>query len=486
MGQPDVDGALVGGASLDADSFALSASAVPDRLSFPLVALVILDGWGFAPPGPGERRRARRDAGLRRPLGRATRTRRSRRSGEAVGLPDGPDGQLRGRPPDDRLGSDPRPGPERVNDAVERRHALRERGARGRLRAGAGARRERAPARASSPTAASTRTSTTCARCSSSRSGRGWTSAPGPRLHRRPRRLAARGGRRISPSFRPSGIATVVGPLLRDGPRQALGADEIALRRRSSTARASTPPTRSPPSQESYDAGVTDEFVEPIVLDGRPRLDREGRARSSSTSGPTARASCRSKLLERGVDLTTMTRYARTSRLPGRLRRAEHVAETMAEVLAEHGLRQLHVAETEKYAHVTYFFNGGREEELPGETRILVPSPRDVAELRQEAGDVGARGRRRASARRSASGSTRFASSTSPTPTWSATRARSRPSIKAVETVDSCLGEVVAAVAARRAASASSPPTTATPSRCWRTTASALTPRTRRTRSRCR
>jgi 2,3-bisphosphoglycerate-independent phosphoglycerate mutase len=50
----------------------------------------------------------------------------------------------------------------------------------------------------------------------------------------------------------------------------------------------------------------------------------------------------------------------------------------MAEVLARNGLRQLHVAETEKYAHVTYFFNGGREGEWNGETRILVPSPRDV------------------------------------------------------------------------------------------------------------
>jgi len=50
----------------------------------------------------------------------------------------------------------------------------------------------------------------------------------------------------------------------------------------------------------------------------------------------------------------------------------------LAEVLAEHGVRQLHTAETEKYAHVTYFFNGGREEAFPGETRILVPSPRNV------------------------------------------------------------------------------------------------------------
>jgi 2,3-bisphosphoglycerate-independent phosphoglycerate mutase len=54
------------------------------------------------------------------------------------------------------------------------------------------------------------------------------------------------------------------------------------------------------------------------------------------------------------------------------------VPNTLAEVLAANGLRQLHVAETEKYAHVTYFFNGGEEREWQGETRILVPSPRDV------------------------------------------------------------------------------------------------------------
>jgi 2,3-bisphosphoglycerate-independent phosphoglycerate mutase len=56
----------------------------------------------------------------------------------------------------------------------------------------------------------------------------------------------------------------------------------------------------------------------------------------------------------------------------------QDIDETMAEFCAEHGIRQLHVAETEKYAHVTYFFNGGREDEWNGETRILVPSPRDV------------------------------------------------------------------------------------------------------------
>jgi 2,3-bisphosphoglycerate-independent phosphoglycerate mutase len=54
-------------------------------------------------------------------------------------------------------------------------------------------------------------------------------------------------------------------------------------------------------------------------------------------------------------------------------------ATTLAAVLSEADIRQLHVAETEKYAHVTYFFNGGREREWEGEERSLVDSPRDVA-----------------------------------------------------------------------------------------------------------
>jgi len=57
----------------------------------------------------------------------------------------------------------------------------------------------------------------------------------------------------------------------------------------------------------------------------------------------------------------------------------EHVVQgTLAEVLSEHGIRQLHAAETEKYAHVTYFFNGGEEHPYKGEERYLVDSPREV------------------------------------------------------------------------------------------------------------
>src|SRR5436305_4773110 len=55
-----------------------------------------------------------------------------------------------------------------------------------------------------------------------------------------------------------------------------------------------------------------------------------------------------------------------------------HPQTTLPQVVAERGIKQLHVAETEKYPHVTYFFNGGEEDPCPGERRELVPSPRDV------------------------------------------------------------------------------------------------------------
>jgi len=128
--------------------------------------------------------------------------------------------------------------------------------------------------------------------------------------------------------------------------------------------------------QRSYDSGVTDEFVEPVVLDGRPRLAQGDTAIFLNFRPDRARQLSR-KLLDAGFDLTTMTRYADDLECPAAFEE-QTVSDTLAETLADHGLRQLHAAETEKYAHVTYFFNGGREEEWPGETRILVPSPREV------------------------------------------------------------------------------------------------------------
>jgi len=128
--------------------------------------------------------------------------------------------------------------------------------------------------------------------------------------------------------------------------------------------------------QESYDRGVTDEFIEPIVNTDAPRLTADDTAVFFNFRPDRARQ-LTEKLLEAGFDVTTMTRYRGDLDCPVAFAEQE-IDDTLAEILAEHDVRQLHVAETEKYAHVTYFFNGGREEEWPGETRILVPSPRDV------------------------------------------------------------------------------------------------------------
>jgi len=128
--------------------------------------------------------------------------------------------------------------------------------------------------------------------------------------------------------------------------------------------------------QESYDRGITDEFIEPIVLRGRPRLRPQDTAIFFNFR-PDRGRQLSEKLGELGVDLTTMTQYREDFDFPIAFPE-QKVEMVMGEVLAQHGVRQLHAAETEKYAHVTYFFDGGREEEFPGEVRVLVPSPRDV------------------------------------------------------------------------------------------------------------
>ena len=128
--------------------------------------------------------------------------------------------------------------------------------------------------------------------------------------------------------------------------------------------------------RRSYERGVTDEFIEPVVIRGRPRLRPEDAAIFFNFRPDRARQ-LSELLLRNGFDLTTMTRYRQDLDCPVVFAEQE-VQDTLAELLAEQGVRQLHVAETEKYAHVTYFFNGGHEDEWSGETRILVPSPRDV------------------------------------------------------------------------------------------------------------
>ena len=117
----------------------------------------------------------------------------------------------------------------------------------------------------------------------------------------------------------------------------------------------------------------------------------------------------------------------------------------MAEVLAEQGVRQLHAAETEKYAHVTYFFNGGREEEWDGEDRILVPSPRDVPSYDHKP-EMSARELTQRFSEAVATGDYRFAIVNFANPDMVGHTGSIPAATRAVETVDECLGEVVEAV----------------------------------------
>ena len=82
-------------------------------------------------------------------------------------------------------------------------------------------------------------------------------------------------------------------------------------------------------------------------------------------------------------DYVCMTQYDEHLKTPVAFP-PEHIKNTLAEVVSRAGLKQLHIAETEKYAHVTFFFNGGEEKPFPGEDRALIPSPADVATYDQK------------------------------------------------------------------------------------------------------
>jgi 2,3-bisphosphoglycerate-independent phosphoglycerate mutase len=193
----------------------------------------------------------------------------------------------------------------------------------------------------------------------------------------------------------------------------------------------------------SYDEGITDEFIEPVVLPG-PRLGEEDAAIFFNFRPDRARQLSQ-KLLEAAFDLTTMTRYRADFDCPVAFPEQD-VEDAMAEVLAEHGVRQLHVAETEKYAHVTYFFNGGREREWEGETRILVPSPRDVATYDEKPEMSAPEVTRRFEAE--IGNGYRFAIVNFANPDMVGHTGAIPAVVQAVETVDGCLARVVAAVAA--------------------------------------
>lgn len=215
--------------------------------------------------------------------------------------------------------------------------------------------------------------------------------------------------------------------------------------------------------KESYEKSIMDEFVMPTVI-----LDEAGKPVTTVQSGDSIifynfrpdraiqmsqaftnedfRGFDRGDKRPRDLHFVCLTHFSET--VDGYVAyKPSNLDNTLGEVLSQHGLKQLRIAETEKYPHVTFFFSGGREKEFPGETRILIPSPKVatydlqpemsapeltdavVAEIEADNFDaiilnfancdmVGHSG-------------------------------MMEPTIKAVETVDACLGRVVDAIVAK-------------------------------------
>jgi len=138
--------------------------------------------------------------------------------------------------------------------------------------------------------------------------------------------------------------------------------------------------------EASYAAGVTDEFVEPVVIGDTPRVASGDAVVFFNFRADRARQLTRA-FTEAGFDgfdrgeplrdlhYATFTPYHKDFALPVAFPKVD-LTDTLGEVVSRHGLTQLRAAETEKYPHVTFFFNGGREVQYEGEARILVPSPK--------------------------------------------------------------------------------------------------------------
>jgi 2,3-bisphosphoglycerate-independent phosphoglycerate mutase len=140
--------------------------------------------------------------------------------------------------------------------------------------------------------------------------------------------------------------------------------------------------------QSSYQAGRTDEFMLPAVMEGYAGMaDGDGllmgnfradRAREilHALADPDFDGFARARRAKFSAQLGLTEYSAALNAFLATLFPAEGLTRILGEVVCEAGMTQLRIAETEKYAHVTFFFNGGREQVYPGEDRILVPSPK--------------------------------------------------------------------------------------------------------------
>jgi len=193
----------------------------------------------------------------------------------------------------------------------------------------------------------------------------------------------------------------------------------------------------------AYRRGETDEFVRPTLVGAEGRIRAGDAAIFFNFRADRARQLAQA-LGDRGLHLTTLTQYREEWDHPVAFS-PQPPATTLAAVLEQRGVRQLHVAETEKYAHVTYFFNGGEEAEHRGEERCVVDSRRDVPTYDQKP-EMSARAAADAFVERWQGGAHGFGIINFANPDMVGHTGVVEAAVTAVETVDECLGRVVAAV----------------------------------------
>ena len=207
--------------------------------------------------------------------------------------------------------------------------------------------------------------------------------------------------------------------------------------------------------ERSYEAGTTDEFVPPTGIRGvgERGIRAEDAVIMLNFRADRMRQIVAALTLEdfdgferaapRPAEVVTMTEYEPS--FPVRIAfGSDDVRMGLSEVIASHGLRQLKAAETEKYAHVTYFFNGGEETPFPGEERVLIPSPRVATyDLQPE---MSARGVADAVVEGIRSGDYSFILVNFANPDMVGHTGSIPAAVAAVEAVDACLADILRTV----------------------------------------
>lgn len=207
-----------------------------------------------------------------------------------------------------------------------------------------------------------------------------------------------------------------------------------------------------------YENGITDEFMKPLIIDDECLIGdsdsvifynfRSDRAReiTSAFSDSDFGNFKRNKI---NVHFSTFTEYSDKFKLPVAFVKDE-INNVLSEVLSKKDLKQLHIAETEKYAHVTFFFNGGREEPFLGEDRVIIPSPK--VDTYDKTPDMSANQITQRVLREIESDKYDFIVINYANGDMVGHTAVKDACIKAVEVVDKCLGELYDSIMARNGA----------------------------------